>query len=385
MHEISASAKAAVTEWFHDNFISRGEIGASVSIWQQGEEVLSLAQGACDRQGTRPWTADTLVPVFSSTKAPAAVCCLMALDQAGLVLEDAVTRVWPEFAAGGKEHVTFAHLLSHTAGLCALDEKVPVSDYAGVIHALEQQAPLWEPGTQQGYHARTFGFLMDEVVRRVTGAVSLGQFFQEVFGAPLALEFWIGLPEEHWPRVSPVYPGKISLANSGDPFLKAFNSSASLTHRTFVSPSGINAVSEYNTPALWAPGFASMGGVGSARGFGKFYAMLAQGGEWQGRRFVPEKVMAQLSAPLSQADDTVLLQPIAFAAGVMQDPLAPDGSKVRQHFGPSRKAFGHPGAGGSLSYADPENGIALAYAMNQMEFGTLPGPKVLGMVERLYL
>lgn len=388
MHSISPTATTAITEWFEENFRTRGELGASVSIWQNGVEVLSLAQGYCDRQSTRPWDARTLAPVFSSTKAPAAVCCLMALEEAGLPLDCAVSEVWPEFVGAGKGAMQFAHLLSHTSGLCALDERVPIFNYEAVVEALERQTPLWEPGTRQGYHARTFGFLMDEIVRRITGVDSLGVYFRETFGEPMDLDFWIGLPEEHWGRVSPVYPGKISIANSDQPFLKAYNAGGTLTQRTFTSPFGLNAVSEFNTPALWSPGFASMGGVGSAHGLGKFYAMLAQGGTWNGSRLVSESIVRQLSHTLSEEEDSVLLTPIAFGAGVMKDPLNPDprydGAKLRQHYGQSMSAFGHPGAGGSLSLADPENGIALAYVMNQMEVGALPGAKVLGMVERLY-
>ncbi|TDU66555.1 CubicO group peptidase (beta-lactamase class C family) [Prosthecobacter fusiformis] len=388
MHLITPTAKAAITEWFEENFRTRGELGASVSVWQHGVEVLSLSQGSCDRQCTRPWDAETLVPVFSSTKAPAAVCCLMALEEAELPLDCAVSEVWPEFVGGGKGAMQFAHLFSHTAGLCALDERVPIFNYEAVIEALENQTPLWEPGTRQGYHARTFGFLMDEIVRRITGVDSLGEYFRECFGSPMGLDFWIGLPSAQWDRVSPVYPGKISIANSDQPFLKAYNTAGSLTQRTFSSPFGLTAVSEYNNSGLWAPGFASMGGVGSARGLGKFYAMLANGGQWNGNSLVSESIIRQLSHTLSQEDDSVLLSPIAFAAGVMQDPLNPDpesdGGKLRQHYGRSLTAFGHPGAGGSLSMADPENGIALSYAMNQMEVGALPGAKALGMVERLY-
>lgn len=384
MHQITPTAEAAVTEWFEENFRERGEIGASVSIWQDGKEVIRLSQGFCDKENTRIWQEDTLVPVFSSTKAPAAVCCLMALEKADLSLEQPVSTLWPEFAQGGKDHVTFQHLLTHRAGLSALDERVPIQDYAAVIQALEKQTPLWEPGSQQGYHARTFGFLMDEIVRRITGVESLGVYFRQSF-AELDLDFWIGLPESEQERVSSVYPGRIGLNNGQQEFFKAFTTSGTLTQRTFISPVGLNAVSEYNSPALWAPGYASMGGVGSARGLGKFYAMLAQGGQWQGRTFVSESIFKQLTTPLSQAEDSVLLTPIAFAAGVMQDPLNEAGDqKLRQHYGPSLSAFGHPGAGGSLSFADPENRISLVYVMNQMEVGALPGPKVLGMVERLY-
>lgn len=388
MHTISPSALAAVTAWFEENFRTRGEMGASVSIWQHGIEKLSLAQGYCDRNRTRLWDSDTLVPVFSSTKAPAAVCCLLALEEAGLPLDCAVAEVWPEFVGGGKGEMSFAHLLSHTAGLCALDERVPIFNFEAVVEALEHQRPLWEPGTRQGYHARTFGFLMDEIVRRITGVDSLGEYFREMIGSQLGLDFWIGLPSAQWERVSPVYPGKISIAQGDQSFLKAYNSASTLTHRTFTSPFGLNAISEYNHSDMWSAGYASMGGVGSARGLGKFYAMLAQGGRWNGNEIVSPQILRQLSHTLSQEEDSVLLTPIAFAAGVMQDPLNLDpesgGGKLRQHYGPSLTAFGHPGAGGSLAFADPENGISLAYVMNQMEVGALPGQKVLGMIERLY-
>lgn len=381
---------AAVTDWFEDNFRMRGDIGASVSIWQQGREVLSLGHGHRDRARTQPWTKNTLVPVWSATKGPAAVCTLIALHEAGIPLDCPVAEVWPEFVGGGKSDVRFLHLFTHTAGLCALDERVPIFHYESVIEALERQQPLWVPGTHQGYHARTFGFLLDEIVRRVTGAESLGEYFHEIIGGPMELDFWIGLPDEQFHRVSPIYPGKISIAAADQPFIKAFNTPNSLTIRTFQSPFGLNAVSDFNQSETWARGYASMGGVGSASGLAKFYAMLADGGRWLGVEAVPPAVMQQLDTTICQNDDAVLLTPIAFAAGVMHDPLDLDpesethGRKLRQLYGTSNKAFGHPGAGGSLAFADPENGIAFAYVMNQMETGALPGDKVRGLVDRLY-
>lgn len=383
----SPAALAAVTAWFEGNFDSRGDLGASVSIWQNGVEILSLSQGYCDRNRLKKWSGETLVPVWSATKGCAAVCALQALHAKGLPLESPVAEVWPEFAGGGKKRVTFAQLFSHRAGLCALDARVPITDYAGVIGALESQAPLWEPGARQGYHARTFGFLMDEVVRRITGAESLGSYFQQHFGAPLGLDFWIGLPSAHWERVSAVYPGKIT-AKTNQEFLKAFNAPGSMTQRAFASPEGLNAVSDFNRPETWAGGYASMGGVGSAHGLAKFYAMLAQGGKWHGVQIVPEQMVRQLQHSLSQGMDAVLCTQIAFSAGAMKDPLdtgaESHGKKIRRHFGPSLTAFGHPGAGGSLAFADPENGISFAYVMNQMEVGALPNEKAIGLVEALY-
>ncbi len=374
----------AVRSWFEDSFRTRGERGASVSIWQHGREVLHLAQGHCDPGGTRVWDEKTLVPVWSATKGPAAVCCLSALAAAGVPLEGRVVEVWPEFAGGGKADVTFAQLLTHTAGLCALDERTPISDYAAVIAALERQSPLWEPGTSQGYHARTFGFLLDEIVRRLTGAESLGAYFREVIGGPLALDFWIGLPSAQWERVSPIYPGRVSITHSNQAFIQAFNTVGTLTQRTFTSPFGLNAVSDFNQSATWSRGYASMGGVGSAQGLAKFYAMLAQGGRWNGTQIVPEAVVQRLEQPLTQSDDAVLLTPIAFSTGLMQDPLNTAGGKLRRLFGSSLRAYGHPGAGGSLAFADPENGLAFAYVMNQMEVGVLPGERAAGLVLALY-
>jgi CubicO group peptidase (beta-lactamase class C family) len=218
-------------------------------------------------------------------------------------------------------------------------------------------------------------------VRRITGAPSIGAYFREIIGAPLALDFWIGLPQEHWDRVATIYPGKVGITARDHAFLKAFSTPGSVTQRAFASPVGLAAVSDLNKPEAWAAGYASMGGVGSASALGKFYSMLVSGDH----SLVPPEVVAFLRTPLSQDNDAVLCLDAAFSAGIMMDPINPEtGDKLRALFGPSTQAFGHPGAGGSLAFADPENGIAFAYVMNQMEIGVLPGEKALGLVEALY-
>ncbi len=374
-----------VRHWFHENFVMRGELGAAVSIWKDGEEVLSLAEGFTSRERTQPWTLETLVPVWSSTKGPAAVACLMALHEAALPLDAPVAEVWPEFAMAGKEEVTFGQLLAHRAGLCALDERVPIFDYRAVIKALEEQRPAWAPGRTQAYHARTFGFLLDEIVRRITGAETLGNYFHELFGEPMSLDFWIGLPEEQHSRVARLYPGKMNISQADQAFLKAFHTPGSTTQRTFASPVGLNAVQDFNQPHTWTQGYASMGGVGSAQGLAKFYAMLANGGVWQGEQLVPTWVQTALRAPAETMQDAVLCTPACFHAGVMRDPMDTEtGQKIRRLFGPSEAAFGHPGAGGSLAFADPDTGISFAYVMNQMEVGVLPSPRATGLVEALF-
>ncbi|MDB6073307.1 MAG: CubicO group peptidase beta-lactamase class family, partial [Verrucomicrobiaceae bacterium] len=304
---LPSAAREAVESWFRENFVSRGELGAAVSIWHHGVEVLSLAQGFTSRERTAPWTAETLVPIWSSTKGPAAVACLMALHEAGLPLDAPVAEVWPEFFLGGKDHTTFGELLSHRGGLCALSERVPIFDYMAVIKALEQQIPLWPVGTTQAYHARTFGFLLDEIVRRITGADTLGHYFDELFGRPLALDLWIGLPEKEHRRVARVYPGKMNISTADQAFLKAFHIPGSVTQRTFSSPVGLNAVGDFNQPHTWAQGYASMGGVASATGLADFYAVLANGGKYQGEQIVPHWVLNALSDPLSQAEEDAVL------------------------------------------------------------------------------
>ena len=162
-------------DWFEENFRLRGERGAAVSLWDAKGEVLSLAGGYEDMTDTKPWTVRTPVLIWSATKGPAAACCLHALGKAGLEPDDKVCSLWPEFAAAGKAEVTYRMLLQHQAGLSVLDNPPPVEDREAVVLALAKQAPAWIPGTAHGYHPRTFGFLVDEVVRRLSGVESLGE------------------------------------------------------------------------------------------------------------------------------------------------------------------------------------------------------------------
>jgi CubicO group peptidase (beta-lactamase class C family) len=368
-------------EAFERNFRDRGELGASVSVFKGEEEILNLSHGHADREKTRPWTAETLVPVWSATKGPAAVACLCALDDTKLPLHAPVCEVWPGFAGGGKERMSFLHVLSHTAGLFALDRPTDIQDYAAVVQALEEQVPLFPIGTRQAYHARTFGFLVDEIVRRITGAGSLGDYFHERIAKIMNLEFWIGLPRDLMPRVATLYPGKMRAGAAQDPFLLALNTKGSPAQRAFASPSGLNGVRDMNQPDTLARGYASMGGVGSARALAAFYAMLGNGGQWRGEKLVGESILQALQTTFSQQEDAVLCAPLAFGAGVMRDPLDESGKKLRPIFGSGTRSFGHPGAGGSLAFTDPGRGFSFAYVMNQMELGALPGEKTLSLVE----
>jgi CubicO group peptidase (beta-lactamase class C family) len=371
-----------IADLFAENFTQFGELGASVCVWRDGAEVLSLAAGWKDRPQTQPWDAGTMVLVWSATKGPAAASVLHACQEHGIAPTTAVAEVWPEFAQAGKERVTIAELLSHRAGLPAISVEAPVLEHATVAAALAEHAPEWPLGGGHGYHPRTFGFLADEVVRRVAG-MPLEEYWRTHIAEPLGIEFWIGLPAERVNEPSSVFPAKVSPAK-GDPFYTAFLTPGSLTSRAFSSPRGLHSVASMNTPEARMAGFPAFGGIGTARGLAKFYAVLAEGGVLEGRRVFESPTIDWMITTLTQSRDRVLLMETAFSAGFMRDPIDAYGRKTRTNFGPSLRAFGHPGAGGSFAFADPERRIAFAYTMNQMEPGVLPNAKSLRLIEALY-
>jgi len=373
--------QSALAPIFEENFSVRGELGAAVSIWIDGREVVSLAGGVRDPHQKVPWDAGTMALVYSGTKGPSAACVLKCLWDAGIPLEAPVASVWPRFGLAGKEHVSFADVLSHRAGLPAVDDPPDVFDYAGVIRRLETQAPLWPPGEGHGYHPRTCGYLWDEIVRRVTGE-PLGRYWRRCIAEPLGLDFWIGLPPERARDVAPVQAARVPPPD--DAFLKAYAETGSITHRAFSCPYGLFGVSAMNSAAARMSSFPAFGGIGSARAMGKFYGMLARGGSQDGLQIMAPEAAAAMSIRLTNGFDRVLRMETAFSAGVMLDPLTPEGAKLRFTFGPSPRAFGQPGAGGSFAFADPDRRIGFAYVMNQMEPGVLPNAKSTLLVQRMY-
>ena len=371
--------KRQIAPLFEENFARFGELGAAVSIWQNGKPIVDLYSGFCDARHEKPWEADTLVLIWSATKGIGSACVLHVLQEHRIGIDRCVADFWPEFAQAGKEKITLSQLLSHQAGLCALDARVDVLDYGAVIKALEVQTPLWPPGTAHGYHARTFGFLLDELVRRIAGK-TLSQYWREVFAQPLNLDLWIGLPEEENARVATVYAAKSGRPPEPKKFYSDLTTPGTLARKTFTSPYGLNSVSGMNTPAIRAQPIVSFGGIGSASALAKFYSMLANGGKLDGRTFFSNETVARMTTTLVDGADRVFQIPTAFSAGFMKDPR----NAVRRMFGPSPNAFGHPGAGGSHAFADPENRISFAYVMNQMEQSLLPNEKSLRLVDEVY-
>ena len=378
MIRLDEAAVMRVRTAFEDNFARGEEIGAEVCVWQEGHEILRYGGGWRDAVKTQPWTGDTLVFCWSATKGPAAACVLHALQEAGVALEAPVVSVWPEFGAAGKERITFAELLAHRAGLAVLEQTgLDVFDLEAAASALASQAPNWTPGTAHGYAPRTFGYLLDAIVRRTAG-MPLGEYWRRTFGDPLMLAFWIGLPADLDGHVARMHAARVEDLKEPGPFEKALSDQNTMTARSFAQPSGLTGAAATNRPEVWRASIPSFGGIGNARSLARFYDRLAAGeffrGPWA-------EALTQRS---SNGPDLVLQQPTAFSAGFMMDPLDASGGKLRATFGPSLNAFGHPGAGGSLAFADPENRIGFAYVMNRMENGVLREMRPARLVQALY-
>ena len=373
---LSPSKLGAVLEVFENNFREHGEIGASISIWWRGNELLSHAAGWCEKEQHKPWRDQTLIPVYSATKVPSAATLLLALANQGLNENTLVREVWKNFPIAD---ANFSHLLSHQCGLAILDHDADVHDHSAVVAAIENQIPTWPLGSGHAYHPRTFGALTDEPVRQLTGQ-TLGQYWREKIADPLGLDFWIGLPNNEHHRVARLYPGKAGHTETSDPFYQQLNSPNSPTRRAFTSPRGLHSIQEMNSPKAWSAGFPALGGIGTASALAKFYQAILGHIESP----LSPAIRHALTTPLNSGDDRVLLRPTVFSCGAQLDPLDADGQKIRKIFGPSPHAFGHPGAGGSHALADPDSGISFAYVMNQMNLGVMPGPKCMALVEALF-
>jgi CubicO group peptidase (beta-lactamase class C family) len=379
-----ASAAARVQEIFQSNFVRGAEVGASVAVWQNGAQAFCLFHGWRDAERELPWTADTMVLVWSATKGLASACLLHALEGAGLDLATRVAKFWPEFAQAGKERLTVGEVVSHRAGLSALSDKtVGLRDHDAVVRAVELQEPLWSEREEHGYSPRIYGYIADESVRRLTGT-PLGEYWRKEFAEPLNLDLWIGLPETLHHRAAQMLAARADCGDIEDQFSKAMATPGSLTREAFSTPAGAMSPSAMNSPTLRAASFPAFGAIGSADSLAKFYAMLSLAGNWEGRQYFSATAIQWMTTRLTQGVDKTLQTETAFSAGFMLDPLDAFGKKKRYTFGPTIPAFGHPGAGGSLAFADPENHLGFAYVMNQMESGVLPKSRAVALVHALY-
>ncbi|WP_031173108.1 serine hydrolase domain-containing protein [Streptosporangium roseum] len=358
-----------VREAFAANLAGGQEVGAAVGVYLHGRKVVDLWGGIADPETGRRWERDTLQVVFSTTKGVTAACAHLLSQRGELDLDAPVAEYWPEFAANGKDRVPVRWLLTHQAGLPAIDHPITPAEaiaWHPMVTALAAQRPFWEPGTEHGYHAHTYGWLVGEVVRRVTGR-SLGTFLAEEIAAPLGLDLWIGLPETERHRVSRIVAApldldalaRIDLDALPEPAREVMGAYADPTSLTRRSMAVVTPLLNHDDPDEQAAEMPSTNGICTARALARFYAALI--GEVDGHRILASDTLAAATAEQVSGTDRVLRVPVRIGTGF--------GLPTPDAFWYSPTAFGFPGYGGSLGFADPANGLAFGYVMNHIQEG----------------
>jgi CubicO group peptidase (beta-lactamase class C family) len=365
----------AVADAFAANFEHHDELGAGFSLYVDGVQRVDLWGGVADKQTGAAWTDQTLQLVFSTTKGAAAICVAQLVQAGKLSYDDSVAQHWPEFAANGKGGITVGQMMSHQAGLIGIDAEISLDEILAVtpaVESLQEQTPLWEPGTAHGYHAITYGWLVGELVRRVDGR-RIGQYFADEVAGPLGLDFWIGLPESEEPRVSRLETSPPPSDPQLVAMLEMFMGPGTNAHRALTLDGRIDGLSggdnPFNTRAVHATEMPGANGITNAGSLARMYAATI--GEVDGVRLMDAGTMQTARTERVNGPDLTLIVPTRIAAGFwLQNDLSPmiqEGS------------FGHAGAGGSLGYANPELGIGYGYVMNQMGGGIAGDPRTIGL------
>jgi len=357
---------ARVRDAFAQEFRDGNEVGASLCLTLEGETVVDLWAGFMDGKRTQPWQRDTLANVYSTTKGITALAAHRLVDEGRLDLDAPVARYWPEFAQAGKERLPVRWLLSHQAGLCAVAKPLApeaIYDWDAMTRLLAEQAPWWEPGTAHGYHALTFGWLVGEVVRRIRGQ-KIGDVVREEIARPLGVEFEIGFGPELDPRVAPLLQGPLHPPPPGqaglDMLTQIQQNPEGMLARTFANPP-LLAISP-NDRAWRAAELAAANGHSNAFSLARIYGALANGGAIDGVELLSREAVEHARAEQVKGPDRVLPLETRLALGFFLPTAA-------EPLGPNPRVFGHGGAGGSYSMADPEHRLSFGYVMNLMHTG----------------
>ncbi|MBP8245959.1 MAG: beta-lactamase family protein [Phenylobacterium sp.] len=370
IHGTFAPAFTALAKVFKENFSARGDVGASLAVVRDGELLVDLWGGSLDAVGRRPWAADSVVNVWSTTKAVNALCFAMLVDRGQAAYADPVARWWPEFAAHGKGAITIAMLLSHQAGLCSFADPAVVEDFYDQPRAAARfaaMAPLWPPGSRSGYHAISIGNLAGELFRRIEGR-TLGAFIREELAGPFGLDLTLGLPpSEEARRAEMIAPPELATSNMA----------------TDLNPSQVAAYTNPviepllpNTPAWRACELSSANGFSNARSLARLFGAVAGDGTLDGRRIVGKAALAQATTEQIRGVDEVLGVPARWGAGFL---LNTDGL-----YGPQDRSYGHSGWGGSFVVVDPVARMALAYTMNRMGTDLVGDPRDVALIAAAY-
>jgi len=359
------------------------EVGAALAVYVGKESVVDLSAGHKDAARTRRWDENTIVNLYSVGKAVTAVCALRLAERGALDLDSPVSRYWPEFAQAGKTRLPVRLLLTHQAGLPAVFRELPkgaVLQWEVMTAALAAQEPWWKPGAGHGYHVNTYGFLLGELVRRITGK-SLGSYLRDEIAGPAGLDFFIGLGPELDARcadVIPALPGpeaeqrRASLA--GD--LGALTGLSRMRAGAYWNPPNLSGQGIVNTREWRAAEVPSTNGHGSARGVARLYSALATDGKLDGVHILSPSTVEMAIAEQAYGEDLVLQRPTRFGLGFQL-------TMRERPLGPNPRSFGHFGAGGSLGFADPDARVAFAYAMNQGREGW-QHKHVRDLIDRVY-
>ncbi|MHA1535704.1 MAG: serine hydrolase domain-containing protein [Promethearchaeota archaeon] len=362
----------SVKDAFISNFDENLETGASFAVTINGKHVIDLWGGHADEAKTKQWNKDTIVNVFSTTKVMTTICIHMLVDQGLLDLNAPVAKYWPEFAQAGKENLPVRYLLSHNSGLAGWDKTLRIKKlykWDLMVELLAAQKPWWEPGTNSGYHTITFGYLLGELIRRITKK-SVGAFFREEIAEPLGADFYIGLPEEHDNRVADlIAPPPIDLSTFGDIDPK------SVAIRSLTNP--MIDIKETKTREWRNAEIPAANGHGNARSVSRITAALACGGELDGIHLLSEEAIKRSIEEQSYGNDLVLNVPIRFGLGWgLQNKELP--------IGPNPNLFYWGGYGGSVVAVDLDAKMSFSYVMNKM-VSTLTGdPRSEKLIEALY-
>jgi len=354
---------------FERNFAERGELGASVAVTLGGELVVDLWGGWRDADRTQPWTRDTMTVAMSCTKGASALCAHMLAVEGELDFDAPVTRYWPEFGAGGKESVLVRHLLTHQAGVPCLREPLPpgaLLDWEAMVTRLEAEAPWWEPGTAHGYHGLTYGWLVGEVVRRITGQ-TIGEFFRREVAEPAGVEFWIGLPESEHERYAPAFPAAPPGPDEAVSkyLMVAMTQPESMQALMMMNTGGYLAPEGWNSPAALSAELPAVGGVGNARGLSTMYRAIGHDRRVGRVSFEPEDLMRMSAVQTAGDADLMLFTPGRWAIGFNKSTATPNGVVPAASVVLSEDAFGHVGMGGSIGFTDPVADMSFGYVMNQ--------------------
>ncbi len=362
-----------VRDLLERQFAAGEHIGANVCVYHRGRKVVDLWGGLFDEDAKTPWQAGTMAVSFSTTKGLTATCLHILADRGLVDYQAPVAKYWPEFAKNGKDKITVYHLLTHQAGLAPLPDGLfseDVVDWERVIHAIEDQTPAWEPGTDSGYHAISFGFLVGEVVRRVSGK-RIGQFLQDEVCAPLGLkDMYIGAPESVEPRIAKLKSRIVITPELIQQMQQRVSTGAPVVDPLLERAMGFrpgamlqpqqDEDNVFDSPQMHRAEVPAAGGIMTGRDLARMYACLGNGGELDGARLMSAERVRTMSTQQTRRPDKVIGVEVGWALGYMT------GGLEGWPQGPRETAFGHAGFGGSIGFCDPEVGMAFGFTTNAL-------------------